>query len=193
MRLFDTGRYSLNMVQLESERLLLREFLKSDFDAVHEYARDPEVVKYMEWGPNQREETRRFIDIALAWQKEPERTIYEFAVLLKPEEILIGACGIRISPGDPELADIGYCYNRIYWQKGYAAEAARSLIDFGFEKLGLRRIVATCDTENRGSSRVMEKIGMRREGHFIEDKKIKGAYRNTYLYAILLNEWNSNK
>lgn len=178
------------MVQLESERLLLREFVKSDFEAVHEYARDPDVVRYMEWGPNGREATRKFIDIALAWQKESDRQIYEFAVTLKSENVLIGACGVRISPSDPGQADIGYCYNKMYWRQGYAAEAGRCLLIFGFEKLELHRIVATCDTENLGSSGVMEKIGMRREGHFIEDKKIKGHYRDTYLYAILRSEWD---
>lgn len=178
------------MIQLESERLLLREFLRSDWAQVHEYAQDPEVVRYMEWGPNTQRDTKSFIDVALACQKDRPRRIYEFAVLLKSEERrLIGACGIRLNEADFKQADIGYCYNKNYWGKGYASEAGAMAVEFAFKTLDLHRLVATCDAQNLASFRIMEKLHMRREGHFIQDKKIKDSYRDTYLYAILQSEW----
>ncbi|MBY0358196.1 MAG: GNAT family N-acetyltransferase [Candidatus Obscuribacterales bacterium] len=173
------------MIQLDTERLLLREFVKADWTQIHVYAKDPDVVRYMEWGPNSKEDTLDFIDASLACQKERPRRIYEFAALLKGTDILIGACGIRIAESDPMQAEIGYCFNKDFWGKGFASEAAAKIVEFGFKNLGLHRVTATCDVDNKGSAAVLEKLGMRREGHFIQDKKIKGTYRDTYFYATL--------
>ena len=84
------------MPELQTERLILREFVKSDWKAVHEYASDPEVVRFLEWGPNTSDETVAFLDGTLACQKEKPRRIYEFAIVLKDTGKLIGACGLRL-------------------------------------------------------------------------------------------------
>ena len=68
-------------------------------------------------------------------------------------------------------------------------QAARGLLAFGFETLGLHRIAATCDTGNVGSARVLEKIGMRREALFREDSLLRGRWRDSFLYAVLEHEW----
>src|SRR4030095_7756665 len=94
---------------------------------------------------------------------------YELALILKEEEKVIGGCGMQIVGQTSTTAMIGYVLNRNYWNRGIMTEAANLLLEFGFGKLNLHRIYATCDTENTGSERIMQKLGMRREGHFVKD------------------------
>ncbi len=176
-------------MQLDTDRLVLRDFKATDWKEVHEYALDPEVVKFMIWGPNTVEETQYFVDMALDKQREKPRRAYEFAVTLKDGGKLIGAAGLRINPDEPLTADVGYCYNRKFWRQGYSTEACLRLLELGFGELGLHRIWATCDSENLGSAGVLLKCGMRQEGHFVQDKLIKGHWRDTLLFAILREEY----
>lgn len=176
-------------MQLESERLLLREWKRTDWKDVHEYAKDPDVVRFMEWGPNTTDETLHFVDTALDSQRIKPRKAFEFAVVLKETGKVIGACGLRVLPFDGEQADVGYVFNKSYWGQGYGSEACSRIIKFGFEELSLHRIFATCDADNSGSSGVLRKSGMRQEGHFVQDKKIKGTWRDTLLLAVLRDEW----
>lgn len=181
------------MTTLETERLLLREFEESDWEAVHEYGSDPEVVKYLSWGPNTEQETRDFVARQIGSQREEPRKRYGFAVVLKAQNQLIGSVELTVlSPGNRE-GWIGYCFTRRFWGKGYATEAARTIIAFGFKELGLHRIFATCDVENVASARVLEKIGMRRESHLREHKWARGRWRDSFLYAILDHEWRRLK
>lgn len=181
------------MTSLTSERLLLREFNENDWQAVHLYGSDPEVVRYMPWGPNTEEESQRFIRRAITFQLEQPRRHYELAVVLKEEDLLIGGCGIRVSNPDIMEGNIGYCLNRNFWGKGYATEAARTLLTYGFETLNLHRIYATCDPENKASVRVLEKIGMSLEGRHRENLRIRGEWRDSLIYAILDYEWKRLK
>jgi RimJ/RimL family protein N-acetyltransferase len=79
--------------------------------------------------------------------------------------------------------------NRKYWGHGYMTESACAILEVAFKQLKLHRVWATCDTRNRSSYRVMERLGMRREGLFVKDAMEKGEWRDTYLYAILAEEW----
>lgn len=179
----------MQKLQLETERLILREFKATDWKAVHEYASDPEVVKFMEWGPNSTRETQAFIDMAVEKQREKPRRTFEFAVTLKSDGALIGAAGMRLNPSTDEVADIGYCYNKKYWRQGYSSEACARLIRMGFVDLSLHRIWATCDADNLGSAAVLRKCGMTQEGHLRSERSIKGHWRDTLLFAILRDEW----
>ncbi len=183
----------VNNLTLTTEPLVLREFTEGDWQAVHEYASDSEVVRYMEWGPNTEKETRDFIRRAMASYGEKPRHDYQFAVVLKEEDRLIGACGLHVSNPDHQEAWIGYCFNRHHWGKGYATQVARRLLTFGFDELRLHRIFATCDPQNKGSVRVLEKVGMRREGRLREHKWVKGIWRDSFLYAILDHKWKTGK
>ncbi len=176
-----------NEIPLETKRLVLRKYREDDFDAVHEYGSDPEVTRFVPFGPNTPEETRGFLDRAISSYSNPDFIKLDLAVTLKETGQLIGGGSIR--KDKEETASIGYVLNRRFWGKGYATETAQALLEFGFSHLNLHRIFATCDEENPASVHVMEKIGMRREGHFLEDVREKGQWRNSYLYAILAKEW----
>lgn len=203
-------------IEIETPRLLLRDFVMEDWISAHSYAYDPEVVRFMVWGPNTEQDTQNFVKQVLEWQQSPQRKVFDFAVITKSDGQLIGTCGFHIahtvSEGssqsvglsttgdyntDPyshtrdKNAAVGYCFGKSAWGQGYATEAATAVIKFGFEQLGLHKIFATCDVENIGSARVLEKSGMKKEGHLVEDIKVKGRWRDSYLYSILQQDWKA--
>ena len=173
----------------ETERLLLREIRAEDETDVHEYASDPEVVRLMIWGPNTPEATREFLTRALAAKARWPRPNVALAIELKSERRMIGSIELRISDEKNRTGDVGYVLNRKYWGHGHMTESARALLNVAFNELKLHRVWATCHAQNRASYRVMEKLGMRREGLFLKNAMEKGEWRDTYLYAILAEEW----
>jgi RimJ/RimL family protein N-acetyltransferase len=175
--------------RLKTPRLLLRDFVEADWKAVHDYASDAEVVRDMIWGPNTEAQTREFIGITLEQQRRRPREQYGLAIEF--EATLVGACRLEVQDGGKKEADLGYVLNRAYWKRGIATEAARGLLKFGFGELKLHRIWATCDPENAASIRVLEKIGMQREGRMREHQLIKGRWRDSLLFAILDRDWNA--
>lgn len=175
------------MMQIETNRLLIREFVQQDLEQVHAYASDPVVATYMIWGPNSIEETEAFISMTLSMQQEYPRKSFELAVVHKQANTLIGGCGIHIV--QPGQGEIGYCFHKNAWGQGFATEAAAALLDFGFHTLDLHRIYATCRPANIGSGRVMQKIGMKYEGHLREHMWHKGKWHDSYQYSILKHEY----
>lgn len=182
------------MKTLETERLLLRAFEEKDIPAVQSYAGYSENILYMVWGPNSENETRNFVNMAISYaEKEPCKN-HQYAVVLKENNILIGACDLSLSGDEGE---IGWILHRNYWGQGYGSEMGKTLLSFGFDELGLHRIIAHCDAENQASYRLMEKIGMRREGLFLEarpaNKIANTKYSDELSYAILKDEWEAQK
>ena len=186
------------MPTLETPRLVLREIAQADFAAIHSWAGNIGNVKYMAWGPNSEEQTRQFIEnCANAARAEP-RTSFDFILELKSGGRVIGTGGIyrkmdwhgrRFVRGD-----LGWILHRDYWKQGYCTEFAAELLRFGFEELCLHRIAASCDAENYGSYRVMERGGMLREA--VRKEAILGRdslWHDQYEYAILREEWEARK
>jgi len=178
---------------LRTPRLLLREFVATDEADVHEYGSDPEVCRYDVWGPNTPQQTRDVLARRLAAQSVWPRDEIELAVELPAERKMIGSLRLHVTDPQRENAEIGWVFHRAYWGNGYATEAASAVLDCAFGRLGLRRVYASCDVRNVGSWRVMEKLGMSREGYSIKDKLQKGEWRDSYLYAILAPDRRSKR
>lgn len=178
---------------LTTERLLLRDFIKSDWEAVLAYQQDPLYLRYNEWTSRTPDEVRAFVQMFLDHQKQEPRIKFQFAVTLKPSGQLIGNCGLRRDSEEAHEADIGYELDPRFWGKGYATEAARAVLHFGFTQINLHRITAWCVAENTGSARVLEKLGMRQEGHLREHQYFRGRWWDTLLYAILYDEWRAHE
>jgi len=171
---------------IETDRLIIREFIENDKEAVHEYASDPLVTRYTLWGPNTIEDTESFLGRMLEMQLELPRTGYELAIVSKACNRLIGGCGIYL---DGTNGEIGYTLHKEYWQQGFATEAAQAMLSLGFNTYGLHRIHATCRPGNIGSAKVLEKIGMTREGLLREHLWSKNTYHSSYLFSILEHEY----
>ena len=144
----------------------------------------------MPWGPNTESDTKKFIRKAIKYQSSKPRTQFELAVTLRQTGELIGGCGIEKRLQQPKIGIIGYCLNKAYWNKGYATESTQALLEFGFTRLKLHKISALCDPENIGSNRVLEKSGMKLEGHLKENFAVRGRWTDEMLYSILEREWN---
>jgi [ribosomal protein S5]-alanine N-acetyltransferase len=153
-------------MRLSTMRLLLREFADQDFAALRAIDGDPDVQRYRGAQTITAEQTRAFIELTKRFAEEQPQLRYPFVVVLQSVNAVIGACGLSITNyvwGDAEL---WYVLNRQYWGHGYMTEAAQALITFGFRQLDLHRIWAMCHPENVGSWRVLEKLGMTREGEY---------------------------
>ena len=174
---------------LETERLRLREFRQSDLDDVHAYGSDPLVSRFMDWGPNTPEVSQEFLARQLASQAAWPRPDVSLAVQLKATDEVVGSIRLWLVDAPNRTAELGYSLSRTVWRQGIATEAAGAMLGAGFRTLELHRIVATCDVRNRGSWGVMRKLGMRREGRMRQDRRIKGGWRDTYLYALRADEY----
>ena len=155
------------------------------------YQSEAHYLKYSPWTHRTAEEVRNLVRGFVEWQGERPRTNYQLAITLQGESRLIGNCGIRMEGADSWQANIGYEIAPGYWGEGYASEAARAMIAFGFEELRLHRIWARCVAENVASYRVLEKAGMRREGRLLEEEWMKGRWWDKLVYGILDHEWRS--
>ncbi len=179
----------VSSLSLLTQRLVLRCFEEADLATVQSYASDPRRPAHVDWGPNSEEEAGDFVRSAVASRSTNPRKRYDFAVLLRGEEALIGGCGLKVSAESDHEASIGCFIAYDYRNQGYATEAAYRLLAFGFRELGLHRIVGTCEAENVASWRVLERIGMRREGYLVEESWQMGRWRDSLLFAILNQEW----
>ena len=176
---------------LESERVILQEIEKKDWRDIHKYASQPIVCQYQPWGPNTEKESKDFVEQILGDGKTNPRSRFVFAVIQKIDGRMIGSGELNLRDLSNQVGEIAYITNPDHWGKGFATEVAKILIEFGFNEFNLHRIYATCDPRNVGSIRVLEKIGMIKEGRIREDLLIKDGWRDSLLYSILEQEWNA--
>lgn len=174
---------------LETPRLLLREQTLEDAEATNAYERDPDVVRYQTHGPRTLEESRAYIAAVLVESARTPRTLFDLAVVHRGEGCLVGRCGMRVTDAAQREATLWYVLDPRRWGQGYTVEAARAVLDFGFSELGLHRFFVDVDPRNHASARVAEKLGMRREAHFVENAFLKGEWTDSVIYGLLDREW----
>ena len=176
------------MPKLYTERLVLRRISKKDIRDIYEYSRLGESTKYLLWYPHLSiKDTKRNVKRLL--KKYKKGSLYDYAVVLKDNGKMIGTCGFsRIEPLD-DKAEIGYVINPSFQKNGYATEAVRRLIRFGFEELGLERIEARYIIGNDASCELMKRVNMTYEGVLRHAVLAKGKHRDVGVFSILSNEY----
>ena len=196
-------------MKITSPRLVLREFVFEDWSAVLAYQSDPRFLHYYPWLDREPEQVQAFVQAFIDQQQEWPRRKFQLVITLRlPEsppcapqdalnhtaiQPLIGNCGLRLETAQAAEADLGYEISPVCWGQGYATEAARAMLEFGFQELGVQRIWAWCNAENRASSRVLEKLGMRLARRISEDKFFKDRWWDTLEYEILRPEWEAGR
>jgi RimJ/RimL family protein N-acetyltransferase len=180
-------------MRLETERLILRDFVKEDWQRVLEYQSDPLYLRYYEWTERTPDAVQDFVGWFLEHQKQSPRIKFQLAITLKSNHLLIGNCGIRMDKVNALQADVGYELDPQYWNHGYATEAAHAIVDFGFSRFNLHRVWSWCIADNLGSAHVLEKLGMRLEGHLRENEYYRDRWWDTLMYGILADEWQMHK
>ena len=184
-------------MQKETERLLLREFSPDDFEDVHAYSADYETVKHMLFGPNTPEETRDYLERQCVEEMNATpRMHYNLAIVRRDTGRVIGGVSIHLNWRRDD-GIIGAVLNRHERGHGFMTEAMQGLMDLSFEEIGLHRFHGVCDVENEAVQRVLERLGMRREGRMIRRGKARPEaaepYFDQYGYAILREEWEERK
>ena len=148
------------MPEVETDRLFLRVLTPDDLDAFALLYADPEVMKYLATGiPVSRQESEYCLGQLIKYWQEHE--FGRWAVTIKPAGGFIGYCGLALYEGRHELM---YALDKQYWGRGYATEAVRATLRYGFEELKLELIAAVTQKENIASQQVMKKAGMKYEG-----------------------------
>lgn len=171
------------MPELTTERLVLRDFAVDDFEAVHAYAADPEVCRYLSWGPNTVEQTRSFLSEMVAASGRGDRSSFTWAVT--SAGAVLGACSVTVSSVEHRRGEMGYALAQAAWGQGYATEAAAVVLDFARTRLGLQRLEATCRPGNVASVGVLRKIGMQQEGLMRSHMLIRGRREDSLLFAAI--------
>lgn len=177
------------MIYLRSDRLFIRPFRESDLEAFSAYRSDPDVAKYQSWEiPYTMEQALVFLADINRFKPGTPREWYQLAVERKDQPGIICDVAFQINCDDPRQAEIGFTFDRSFQNQGYATEAVKSLLNFLFTQMNLHRVVAICDVQNNPSVRLLERVGMRREAHFLENNWFKGFWGSEYLYAKLSRE-----
>ena len=175
--------------KIETPRLILRDFLESDWAAVHAYAADAQVVRHMNWGPNTEAETKAFIALAITLSQAQPRRSYHLAVVVKETGQVIGGATLRMLDAEPLSGELGYTLNPLFWGHGYATELALGLVQHGFLELGLHRIWATCRPENISSYRILMKVGLTFEEYLQNEKLVRGQWVDSFLCGLSREAW----
>lgn len=177
----------MSIETLTTERLALREERIADADFFFDLVHNVEAARFQTWdvADDRQVYAKGFVE-ALNEQSNPARSTYEFAV--EHGDSLVGYCGVRIENSAHRRAEMFYAYVPSVWGQGIATEAARRVVDFAFDDLGMHRIWASIHPENEASKRVLQKIGFSYEGCLREDKFVNGAWRSSHLFARLITD-----
>ncbi|MHC1693677.1 MAG: GNAT family N-acetyltransferase [Eubacteriales bacterium] len=172
---------------MDTSRLYIRPFNPDDWKDLHEYLSQEQTVKYEPYGVFTEQDSRL--------EATSRSTNPAFlAVCLKDSGKLIG--NIYLSEKEFDTWELGYVFNSRYTGQGYATEAARAVMDDAFKNKSARRITAMCNPLNVRSWRLLERLGMRREGcllqniYFKRDSNGNPIWVDTYQYAVLAHEWH---
>lgn len=175
---------------ITTERTIVRKFLEKDYEDLYAYLSLESIYRYEPGSP---------IDLDTAKRMAGERAKGDdfYAVELRAEKKVIGHLSFQhIEPKEWMTWEVGYIFHPTYQGKGYATEAARALIAYAFEDLQAHRVIAQCNPENTASGRLLERIGMRREGllrqnvFFRKDEAGQPLWCDTYTYAVLKSDRN---
>jgi len=175
-------------MELITSRLLLREFVEGDYQALRDLDSRPEMHTYEREVPGEAE-TRKTLDELIKNQQEEPRTTYRLAISIPPHETARGILKLSQQWEAIREWEVGWALHPEEWGNGYAVEAARGVMDWAFDELNVHRIVAFCHAGNSASVRVMEKLGMHQDGRLRETRWLMGQWWDEYVYSILEKEW----
>lgn len=176
---------------LTTERLIIRALTSDDLDRHHALFSNPEVVRYLYFGPFDRtaaqEHLARRSDVGLPL----EGHWINFGVEEKGEGVLVGELAMGFISATHAHYEVGYVFDPAYAGRGYATEGTAMIVELAFSGLGAHRVSGRLDARNDASARVLEKLGMRREAHFVENEYVKGEWTDELAYGILAPEWRA--
>ena len=176
------------MLAIRTQRLILRDFQRADLQAYGELRARLHFQRFSPEEDASPEKAEQLLDMFITWANEQPRQHFQLAVTLPSGEI-IGSCGVRVASESERQGSFGCELGQAYWGSGYAYEAGRAMIEYGFRKLGLHRIYAETIAENERAVRLAQKLGMREEGVLRENRWFKDRWWSTVVLSLLESEW----
>lgn len=178
------------MLSLTTERLTLRDYSAGDLGTMYAFRCNRDISKYMHWPDVSFEAYEKELQGLLKDSGSAARRFYHLLIVLKASEKPIGlvALNIQCRNAGGGVGVLGFLLEKQHWRKGYASEATKRLLDYGFDQLGLHKISAQPESRNRRSLRLLRNIGMRREGVLRKEGFIDNEWRDISLYSILKDQ-----
>ena len=180
-------------MNLETERLILRNLRESDLDDFHAFRSNPEICKFQSFDTFTTEESKKFIEEQKDTEFGTPGEWVQTGIVWKENNKLIGDFALKPERHEPRIVEIGVTLSPEYHGKGFAVEAFGRVFDYLFTKTETHRIFGVLDVENYASKRLMENLNFRREAEFkksFRDEKMN-EWRDEYLYAMLRNDWTN--
>jgi RimJ/RimL family protein N-acetyltransferase len=176
-----------------TERLVLRPFTEDDFAKLYAIHSDGGVARWLYNEARSEEEVRGLLarKMAIAALTEEGQWL-SCAVTLRDTDELAGDLVLHWMSKEHRCGELGFIVHPEHQGHGYATEAAAALLPFCFEAMGFHRVIGRTEARNIGSARVLEKLGMRREAHLVENEYVKGEWQSELVYALLDREWRSS-
>ena len=175
---------------LETKRLIIRPITIDDKNELFEYRSDRETNKYQGWIPTTLSDVETFIGKISKKINEPE-SWFQFIIVEKETQNIIGDLGIHFFDNENKQAEIGCTLNKNFQNKGYATESIKRVIDFLFKDLKKHRIITSIDPGNINSIKLVERIGFRKEAHFVESLFINEKWVDDLIYAMIEKDWEN--
>jgi RimJ/RimL family protein N-acetyltransferase len=173
-------------------RLHLRPWQTEDLDVYHQLMGDPEVVRYLYGEPLTRQQSEESLGRRAPVITETDQWM-NLAVVVAASGVVAGEVGLCWHSEIHRHAEIGYTFLPGHRGRGYATEAAAAMVDLAFSGLGAHRVSAQLDARNTASGRVLQRLGMRFEGHLVENEFVKGEWTDEAIYAVLDREWPTSE
>jgi RimJ/RimL family protein N-acetyltransferase len=176
---------------IETDRLTLRRYVENDYDDLLKLQSNPDVTRFLLYDvrtPEQVKEalTGRLADVPM----DADGQALTVAVVLRDTGQHLGEVTLFLNNVEQRTGEIGYVFHPESHGHGYAAEASVELLRLGFEELGLHRIIARLDARNTASVKLLERLGLRQEAHFVQNEYLKGEWTDELVFAMLYSEWD---
>jgi RimJ/RimL family protein N-acetyltransferase len=179
---------------IKTARLILRPFAEGDLDALHAYQKLPEVARYLMWPARDREQVVTALNYRMAHPTlEKEGDVLVLAVEHQETGDLLGDVNLAWVSAEHRTGEFGFVFDPRFHGQGYAREAAVEMLRLGFEEMGLHRIIGRADGRNGASAKLMGRLGLRKEAHFVKNEYLKGEWTDEVVFAMLAEEWPQAK
>lgn len=178
---------------IRTARLALRPYVPSDIDALFDLESREDVVEHLPWGVMDRAAAEAHLERRLSQTAiTGDHTAIVLAATIPPDDRMIGEFMLRLESERNRSGEVGWTLHPDVQGRGYGLEAAREMLRLGFENLGMHRIMAAADPRNEASTRLMERLGMRREG-ILRHVMFKQRWLDDVIYSILEDEWRTGQ
>lgn len=177
-------------MKFKTNRLIIRPITLNDKIDIFNYRSDKETNQFQSWIPDTIKDVENFINNTSTKIDEP-KTWFQFVIIEKESGKIIGDIGIHFFDKDNKQVELGCTLDKYFHNKGYATEALICVINYLFCDLNKHRIITSIDPFNKNSIRLVQRIGFRKEAHFIESLFVKGKWVDDIIYALIEKDWEN--